>query len=471
MDRYKRLASNTIILALGQFGSKLLIYVMMRFYTGTLGTEGYGAVGVIVNASMLIMAVITLSVGESVIRFGLDDKYDKSQVFSIGFTTTITGLVIFIPFIPVLGLIDFLSEYSLLIFAYVFTGSIKSTCALFVRSSGNVRLFAIDGIFTTVVNILFNLVFLLGFKLGVLGYVLSVVLADLASILFLFYFGRLSSYLRLFGLDKDLRKIMYRFSIPMIPTAVMWWVTSVSDTFFITAMLGYDYTGIYVAAYKFPNIIALISGIFSPAWNMSAITEKNSRTIAKFYTDVFSFYQSVIYVIAAAMLLMINHLLAFGAVGENFEGAFRHSPMIILAVIFTCFSAFMGSVYVASKKSVRSMFTAMSGAVANLILNFLFIPFMGINGAALSTLLSYILIFTVRVIDTRPLVFMNLKPFKMGANLILLGIMAVIVMFVQDMRFYYISLVILFLMIAVLNYRAAFSALKFILQRKRQRQT
>jgi len=440
---------------------------MMPFYTGQLGTDGYGAVDIIVNSSMLIMGIITLSIGESVIRFGLDDKYDKSQVFSIGITTTITGLIIFIPLVPSIGLVGFLSEYSLLIYLYVFTGSIKSVCALFVRSTGNVRLFAIDGIFTTVVNVLLNLIFLLGFNLGVLGYVLSVVLADLASILFLVYTGRLMSYFRLFGIDRQLRKLMFKFSIPLMPTAVMWWATSVLGRFFITGMLGIDYAGVYSAAYKLPSIIALVSGIFSQAWNMSAITERNSRTIAKFYSDVFNFYQSIIYVAAATLLLFINRLLGIMAQGPGFEGAFRHSPLIILAVIFTCFSTFMGSVYVASKKSVRSLLTAMTGAGVNILLNFILIPRMGINGAALATFISYVVIFTVRVIDTRSLVFMDLKPIKMGTNLVLLAVMSGVVMRVENTMFYYIALVSLFLVIVVLNYRAGVSALQFFLKRKK----
>ena len=467
MDRYKRLASNTIILALGQFGSKLLIYIMMPFYTRILGTEGYGAVAVIVQSSVLIMAIVSLSIGESVIRFGLDKHYDKSQVFSIGFTTTIIGLIIFLPAVPALGLIDFLSEYSIFIFLYVMTGSMKSVCALFVRSSGNVRLFAIDGIFTTIVNILLNLVFLLGFRLGVLGYVLSVVLADLASIIFLFYMGRLSSYLRFFGIDKQLRKFMFRFSIPMIPTTIMWWVTSTSNIYFITGMLGFSYTGVYNAVCKLPNIIALVSGIFSQAWNMSAITEKNSRTIAKFYSDVFNFYQSILYVVAAAMMLIIRRLLGVMAAGEGFEDIYRHTPMIILAVIFTCFSTFMGSVYIASKKSVRSMLTVMAGAFLNVILNIIFIPLWGINGAAFSTLVSYVMVFAIRALDTRSLVFMDFKPVKMGANLILLSIMGAVVMLVEGESFYYISLAVIFALVIIINYRAGVTALNFVMKRKK----
>jgi O-antigen/teichoic acid export membrane protein len=247
----------------------------------------------------------------------------------------------------------------------------------------------------------------------------------------------------------------------------MWWVTNVSGSFFITSVHGFEYTGVYNAAYKLPNIIALVSGIFSQAWNMSAITERNSRTIAKFYSDVFNFYQSIIYVGAATLLLFINRLLGIMARGEGFEGAFRHTPFLILAVVFTCFSTFMGSVYVASKKSVRSMLTAMTGAVANIILNFLLIPIMGITGAALSAFISYVLVFFVRVVDTRSLVFMDLKPVKMITNIVLLGIMGAIVMRAEIGGFYYITLSALFLIIIIINYRAGISALQFFIKKKR----
>jgi len=53
MDKYKRLASNTVILAIGQFSSKFLVYIMMRFYTGRLGADGYGTAAIISDASIL----------------------------------------------------------------------------------------------------------------------------------------------------------------------------------------------------------------------------------------------------------------------------------------------------------------------------------------------------------------------------------------------------------------------------------
>jgi len=464
MDKYKRLASNTLILALGQFGSKFLVYIMMRFYTGRLGAEGYGAVGVIVDASTLIMAIATLSIGESVIRFGLDPKYDNTQVFSIGLITTVLGVLFFAAVIPLVSLIDFLSEYTLLIYIYVFTGSIKTCCALFVRSAGYVRLFALNGIFTTAVNIIFNLIFMLGFNMGVTGYVLSVVLADAVSTVFLFFMADLRKYFRLWGLSKELRRLMFSFCLPLMPTAVMWWITNVSDGFFIVKMMGEAATGIYKAAYKLPNMIALLSGIFSQAWNMSAITEKNSRTIARFYTNVFNIFQSVVYIIAAGTLLAVRIFLDVMTTAD-FADSYKYAPLLVIAVIFTCFSSFMGSIYVASRKTIRSMTTAFAGAAANILLNALLIPRMGIQGASLATVTSYLIIFVTRAADSRKIVLMNLRLVKLVSNILFIAAMCIIVIFVNDTRLYYTSLSVGFLLVCLINLRSGLAAV-FMISKK-----
>lgn len=476
MDRYKRLASNTIILALGQFGSKFLVILMMRFYQNQLGQDGYGVVCNIVDAAVLLMAFATFSIGESIIRFGLDKSYDKNQVFSIGIKTTTIGLIFALAFIPLSNLLyslspesemlRLLSENAWMIYFYVLTGSVKSCCGLYVRSIGYVRLYAIDGILTTIVNIGLNLLFLLAFNLGVFGYVLSIVLADAVSIVFLSFMADLPRRFVLLGVDKQLRRAMLRFAVPMIPTTIMWWVTSASDTFFVTEMVGVGASGFYKAAYRLPNIIALISGIFSQAWNMSAITEKNSRTIARFYTNVFNIFQSFVFVLAAGMIFLMRPAMYF-LCAEDFQMAYIYTPFIVLSVVFTCFSTFMGSVYVAAKMSMRSMVTACVGAVLNIMLNFLLIPIFQLHGAAIATFISYLVIFIVRAYDSRKIVFMDLKLPKLCTNGVLLFIMGMITIFVTDEAIYFISLAVLFVMVVILNFKSLIDAVMVMLKKRK----
>ncbi|MCL2071338.1 MAG: polysaccharide biosynthesis C-terminal domain-containing protein [Oscillospiraceae bacterium] len=467
MDRYKRLASNTLILALGQFSSRFLVIIMMRFYTEMLSTDGYGTVGLIIDTCVIIMGIVTLSINDSLIRFGLDKKYDKAQVFSIGLITVIIGLAIFAVFTPILNTVETFRGYTVWIYFYVVSGSLKSCCSLFARSAGYVRLFAVDGLFTTVMNITFNLIFMLGLGLGVKGYLLSVIIADALSIVFVFYMAGLKKYLQIFGLSRHLRTSMYRFCIPLIPTNIMWWIILVSAGFFITHFSGIDDTGLYKAAYRFPNIIVILSLIFMQAWNMSAITEKNSATIARFYTNVFNIMQSVIYIMAAGLMLIIRPALAIFSSAE-FHEVYRFSSVLIMAVVFNCFSSFAGSVYVASKKSVRSMTTAIIGAAVNIILNLILIPPWGVYGAGFATLASYLVIFAVRAVDTRKIVFMDFKLPKMLVNSLILAGMGAIVMTVPSQSYflYYVSLSCLFLMAVVINFRSAMGAVSMILKKR-----
>ena len=474
INRYKTLAANTIILGLGQFGSKFLVIIMMRFYQAALGTTGYGEINNIVDTAVLLMSFATLSIGESIIRFGLDKLYDNKQVFSIGMRVTFIGVIGCMLYVPLMGLLTvifpdnsvfaLLKDYSWLTVLYVATGSTKSSVALFVRSSGHVKLYAIDGILTTVMNILFNFLLLFGFKLGNVGYILSVVFADVCSILFLFFAARLKTQIT-FRIDKELLKTMLRFSIPMIPTSIMWWIVNVSSSFMISEMMSFADSGIYKAAYKLPSMISIFSGIFSQAWNMSAITENNSSTIAKFYTNVFNIFQSVVYVIAGGLMLVIRPAIMILTEPE-FYCAYVISPFLILSVSFTCFSTFMGSVYVASKKSVRSMTTSAIGAGLNIGLNLIFIQLWGLQGATLAGFISFLAIFVIRAADTRKIVRMDIKLPKMLINTALLLGMSVVIFLVEDKSLYYGLLAVLFLIIVIINFKSGVDAVKMVLKKE-----
>ncbi len=475
MNRYRTLAANTIILGLGQFGSKLLVIVMMGFYQSALGKTGYGEINNIIDTATLLMSLVTLSIGESIIRFGIDTAYDNKQVFSIGLRITFLGVACGVLFVPLIGMLnglfsnsvlELLSRYAWLTVLYVTTGSFKSTCALFVRSIGHVKLYAIDGILTTVMNIIFNIVLLFTFNLGNLGYLLSVVLADICSIIFLSLTARLGQYFVLFGHDRDMIRTMLRFCIPMIPTSIMWWIINVSDSFMISGMIGFDASGVYKAASRFPSMISIFSGIFSQAWNMSAITENNSLTIAKFYTNVFDIFQSTVYVIAGALLLVIKPLILIFC-DEAFYEAYTVTPFIIMSVVYTCFSTFMGSVYVASKKTVRSLVTAAVGAGVNIILNIVMIQLWGVLGATLASFLSFVIIFIVRAIDTHKIVYMDLRLRKMTINVSLLLAMGTVVFLVKDNNvMYYGILSALFAAAVLLNFKAGVRAVKMLLKKE-----
>lgn len=471
MNKYQKLASNTIVMAIGQFGSKLLVYFMLGFYTSMLGTAGFGDVTNIINASALLISVVTLSISEGVLRYGLEKKNNGRHIFSIGINTAVIGLVVFSAFVPLIGMIEMLKGYEWLIFMYVCTGSIKGICSIYVRSRGHVKLFAVDGILTTLSMVLFNLLFLGVFKLGVFGYVLAVSLADMLSILFLCIKAKLPKKYRPIGNDRDLAKSMIRYSLPLMPTTVMWWIVNVSDTFMVTGIYGSEANGVYSFAYKFPNLAALVVGIFLQAWQMSAITERNSRTISNFYSNVFSMMETVMFIaVAGIMLILRPFIMPFFGGSEGFETAYFYVPTLLLAVVFQCCSNFMGSIYAANGKTSHSFISSAIGASLNIILNLILLHCIGVIGAAISTMVSYLVVFIYRVWDTNKILYMDINYPLMLGNLAIICGMAASVMFLEYGLLQNVLNCVLFIIIVALNFKTAIKALKMFISKRRGEQ-
>lgn len=64
---------------------------------------------------------------------------------------------------------------------------------------------------------------------------------------------------------------MLAYSVPLIPNGIMWWVVNASDRYIIGYFLGYEATGIYSVAAKFPTLLTMLYGIFFQAWQLSAM--------------------------------------------------------------------------------------------------------------------------------------------------------------------------------------------------------
>ena len=398
MDKYKRLASNTLIFAIGTFSSKLLVFFLTRLYTSVLDKTEYGVTDLIQQAGNLLLPLVTLGIINAVVRFGLDKGVRKSDVFTTGLIAIVGGLLLLLAASPLLNTVDLLSGNVWLLCLFVFSSSLRSLCAQFVRADSRVKLFAIDGILSTVTTILFNLLFLVVLDLGVFGYIFSIVCSDLLSVVFLSSMAKLWRFLQFKALDKSVSATMLKYAIPMIPNTVLWWITNVSDRYIVSAVMGEEFNGLYAAAYKIPSLIMLVSGIFMDAWQISAVTEEKEREA--FYTRVMRLYNQLLFVMASVLMVftrVIPHVLFAPAYYE----AWRYIPLLVFSMVFTCMVNFLGSIYMVEKKSVRSLVTAAISAVVNVVLNLWWIPIYGVNGAAAATLVCYLLVFAIRLVDTR----------------------------------------------------------------------
>ena len=431
MNKYKNLAFNTVIFAIGTFGSKILTLFLTRLYTTYMGADILGSKELIEASAAFMIPVFSFSMADAILRFGLDKEYDKRQVFSTSIVVQLFGLFVMLLLSPLFSLIPFIKGYTPWLMLYVCTSVFRLTCANFIRAKGYVKLFAFDGMLATLTLFIFNIIFISKLDLGIKGFMIAMILSDFCSGLFLWKLAGLGKYFSLAYADKDMIHSMVRFSLPLIPTAVMWTITGFSDRILIkyvdgpAGKTGDTAVGLYTAASKIPNLISMVSTIFFQAWNMSAITEHGNKGEGKFYATVYSAYQSIMYIASAFLILLVqpvSRILLNYNNHPEYSKAYVYTPVLVLSVLMMCFNLFFSSIYTASKHTKNSFWTSLVSMVLNVVLNVILIKKFGVHGAVAASFISYLACYLIRVVDARRYIYFKVDHTKTVMNLsILMG--------------------------------------------------
>lgn len=415
MNKYKTLLSNTLLISLGTFGSKLLVFLMVRFYTGYLTPTDYSTADLITQTANLLFPIISMGLTDGVFRFCMDSQSDRKSVFTVGITATTLGALLFLGIAPALNLFKDFNGYVWLIVLYTMAACYHSLCSQYIRAIGKTALFALQGIINTCFVIILNILFLAVFNMGITGYVLSVIVADTLCTLFLIIKERLWNVITPRP-DLSVIKPLFKYSIPLIPSTVFWWITSVSDRYMVSGMIGSDVNGIYTVSYKLPTLLTLVSSIFMQAWQFSAVTESENgeEEHKEFFSQVWRSFQAVMFLAGSAVIAFSKPAIKLLTAKEYYD-AWIYVPLLSASMVYTAFTSFTGTVYVVKKKSGVSFLTALLGAGSNIVLNFLLIPSpLGAQGAALATVSSYLLVFAVRCFNIKKYI-----PFKLyGGHII-----------------------------------------------------
>lgn len=452
MNKYKTLLSNTLLISIGTFGSKILVFFMVRFYTGYLTPSDYGTADLITQTANLLFPIISLGITDGVFRFALDNERGRRSVFTVGFITITAGSVFFLAAIPLLNTVKEFKGYIWLIVVYTMASCYHSLCSQFIRARGNTALFSVQGIINTALVIGLNVLFLAVMRIGVTGYVLSVVLADFLCTVFLVVKERLWTQLTLHPRKIAFTK-MLRYSIPLIPATIFWWITSVSDRYMVNAMIGSTENGIYAVSYKIPTILTLVSSIFMQAWQFSAVTESHGdkKEHIRFFSNVWRSFQAVMFLAGAVIIAFAKPAIRLLST-EQYYSAWQYVPLLSASMIFTAFVSFTGTVYVVTKQSGISFITAMAGAAINIALNLLLIPSpLGVQGAAIATFLSYFAVFLIRAVNSRKYIPFKLYGGHVAVNTVIILIQ--IVFSVLELPFWIPVQAVSLIALAAVNYQ------------------
>ena len=463
VDKYRKLLSNTLILTIGTFASKLLVYFLMPLYTAILSMEQYGTADLITNAANLLIPFCCIGITHGVFRFAADEDESNKVIFSSGVSVLLISSAVFLLVSPFISFIPYFESYAWLIAFYVISSNFHTVVKEYIRAKGKMKLYAAQSILGTALVIAFNLLFLIPMKLGVVGYVLSVAVADAVGTVFLIIYAKLYRDFSFKSVSKIKIKEMLKYSLPMMPTTVIWWITNVSDRFIVTAICGSGENGLYSAAYKIPTVIALVAGVFNEAWQLSAISESKDREeVSNFFTAVFERYQAILF-LGCSLLIPFTPLATRILLNESYFSAWTFMPVLLVATVFSSLVTFIGTIYTVKKRTTMSLITAAFGAGLNIVLNLLMIPSMGAQGAGIATAISYFAVFVFRAIHSKKFMPFDLKMWKVALNTFI--VIVQILFMVLELPFNILVQVLMIGLIGLINGKSLVSAFMKILKK------
>ena len=262
------------IYAIGNLGSKIITFAMVPLYTFFVKEKGdFGYYDLCLTVIFLIMPFATLQLRDGAFRFLLEtnDKDDRNRIITFVYRCLITSIVVSL--IATLLLTMFTSiDYVWYCFLLLIAMSFFEVITQVARGLGKNKDFVAAGIISSLGIGVFSIIFVALMNMSITGIFIANILARFAALIYLE--ARLKIIATYFKFNLSLGQVghdILKYSLPLLPGALCWWLTGSSDRWFIKYFLGLEVNGIYAVAFRFNGIILTLATIFYQAWQETAI--------------------------------------------------------------------------------------------------------------------------------------------------------------------------------------------------------
>ena len=288
MDKKKELFGNTVIIFIGKILPQVLSFFMLYLYTSFLSTSEYGSVDLIITYVSLLAPIITLQLEMAMFRFLIDARDnddEKKKLISNNYICLIIFSVVFtILYLIVMSFIHF--KFTLVVLFYILATIFMSNAMQIARGLGKNKVFAYASIINAIILVISNIYLLVFLHFGMYGMLLSFVIANVITFIYLVFSLGLYKHIDFKKASFDKTKELIKYSLPLIPNGISWWIINAADRTIISAVLGTAANGIYAISNKFPAILSSLGTVFSLSWSESASLHINDKDRDSFFSSV-----------------------------------------------------------------------------------------------------------------------------------------------------------------------------------------
>ncbi len=402
MNREKKFLKNTLIITIGKISTQLITFLLLPLYTAILTTEEYGIVDLLNTLVSLLLPIVTFQIEQAVFRKLIDSRNNdveiKKAISTTIFTITIQSAIYLIIFCIVAKFIH--NDYKYFLATNVITCIYSNILLQIIRGLGDNRKYAIGSFITALATLSLNVLFIAKFRLGAYGMLAASFIGNSICCIYLFLTGKIYKYISIKVYSGKLLKRLLKYSLPLIPNAISWWIFNSSDRIIVTSVLGISKNGILSASYKFSNAFISLYSIFNLTWTESAALHIDDKDSSEYFTKIINvllkLFTSICFGIIAIMPFAFPIL-----INIKFQEAYNQIPILMISSIFNVMVGLLSVIYIAKKDTKAVAKTSIIAAIINLIVNILLIRFIGLYAASVSTLISYFAMAVYRLKDVR----------------------------------------------------------------------
>lgn len=399
MNKGKNLIKNTLVLLIGKISVQFISFLMLPLYTGVLSTNDYGIIDIVLTYVALFSPVVTLQLEMAVFRFLVDkrsNEKEKSRIITNVLITSFFCLFVSLSiFYFIANLLNY--KYTLYTIFLILTTAIYGIILQISRGEGKNIDYSIACIIAGILNVTLNIYFLVNLKIGLVGMFLAQIISTSISILYLYIKLKIYRNLNIKYYEKSCVKELLDYSFPLVPNGIIWWIINVSDRTIIKLLISNSANGIYAISNKFSGLFINAYNIYNMSWTESVslnIKNNSDDFINSAFNKSIKFFSLVCLMIISAIPFVFKIL-----INDKYIEAYNYIPILMLGTLANIIASLLGGIYIALKETKKTMYTSLLAGIINILVNMLFIRIIDIYAAALSTLVSFIIIVIYRYVD------------------------------------------------------------------------
>lgn len=410
MGRNKELAKNTIIIAVGKICTQFITFFLLPVYTHYLSTSEYGTVDMIITCTGLITPILSLQMERAVFRYLVDarnDRVKQDEIISTALCSVVPSILFVLALVPIVSW-GFHLEHALLIGLIAISAIMSNIFLQIPRGLGKNVHYSIGSMIIGILNAVISIVATVFLHMGITGVLLANILAHSVGILYVTVAMRLYQQINISARSRRTLKELLRFSIPMIPNDISYWIISVSDRVLIYLLLGNAFNGIYATSVKFSTFLVSFYNIFNMSWMETVSVHGKDSDAGKYLSDTFN----TIFKLFASICVVAIAILPFAfsiIIGADFAASYIYIPVLIFGAFLNIIVGMLSSLYIGFKKTKELAKTTALAAAINIIVNILLIHKLGIWAAVISTVAAYFTVAVYRIVDIQEIIKIKIR--------------------------------------------------------------